>query len=91
MKTAQQLYVYWDLSAYQVSGLWRIVLLSSFCCFIITFTKKHREKKISNTDDETDFSTDIGRRRNITFRCKNTGYKNTWSGEFQIKVFLGLH
>jgi hypothetical protein len=45
-------------SSYWLCASWTIMLLSPFCCFIITFIKQQRRgKKISKNEDEADFCT----------------------------------
>lgn len=53
---------------------------------------KKKKNFFPETKDEADCRTfTMGRRQNMTFRYKNTGYKNTWSRTFQPKISLGLH
>ena len=68
------------------------------CCsphFVVLLSlspKSTEVKKISETEDKADCCTfTSGRRQNMTFQYKNTGYKNTWSRAFQPKISVGLH
>lgn len=57
-----------------------------------TEVKKKTHNFFPETKHEADCCTfTTGRRQNMTFRSKNTGYKNTQSRTFQPKISLGWH
>ena len=54
---------------------------------IITFSKKHREKRFSKRKMIMICTLTWGSKCNITFWGKNTGYKNTWSSPGRVGAF----
>lgn len=73
--------------------LWKMENLGSphFVVLLSLSPKSTEGRKISEIEDKADCCTfTLGRRWNITFRCKHTRQKNTWIRVFQPKISLDL-
>lgn len=66
----------------------RILLLFPFCCFIITFTKSKEKKRFPKLKMRLTFA--LTQEDGTLHFGSRTDYRNTWSGEFQLKVSFTL-